>query len=188
VLKYNKSPKLEHKTIKIKIIILSDSHGSSLFLKKAMAIHSDADAFAHLGDGLSEFITEAEQYINKQIIYVAGNCDFYLNKNLITKKNPPREILLELDGFKLFFTHGHNLGIKESPERLIWRAAELGADAAFYGHTHIPRCEYISNKSQKPFYLVCPGSISRPRQSKASYAIAETYNNKLICHTSEINA
>ena len=164
----------------MKLVVFSDSHGSSLFLHKAMALHSDADAFAHLGDGLSEFIAESKQYRDKQILYVAGNCDYFLSK----EKNPPRDLTAELDGFTFFFTHGHHYGVKESPERLLWRAAELYADAAFYGHTHIARCEYLPNG----FYLVCPGSISLPRQSRASYAVAETYKGKLICRTAEIRA
>ena len=169
----------------MKIVIFSDSHGSAFFLRKAMAMHADADAFVHLGDGVAEFRNEAAAYGGKQIITVAGNCDTYYPG----KKNPPPDAVAEFDGFKFYFTHGHRYNVKESPEMLVWRARELSADAAFHGHTHISRCLYIAPRDgmgEKPLYVVCPGSISLPRQSGPSYAVAETYRGQLVCRTAEI--
>lgn len=174
----------------MKIIIFSDSHGSALYMRPVMAMHSDADVFVHLGDGAREFEVAAAAFPGKRIISVAGNCDtFYPGK-----KNPPPDALAEFDGFIFYFTHGHRQEVKNGVELLLWRARELNADAVFHGHTHVAYCEYIApcdiaprdGTGEKPLYLVCPGSISLPRRSKPSYAVAETYRGQLICRTAEV--
>lgn len=168
----------------MKLIVFSDSHGSALYMRKVMALHTDAAAFVHLGDGAREFADTAAMYPDKTIISVAGNCDTYYPG----KKNPPPDAIAEFDGFVFYFTHGHRYSVKDGLDMLEWRAREVGADAAFYGHTHIARCTYLSPREEigeKPLYIVCPGSISLPRQSGPTYAIAETYRGQLTCRTAE---
>ena len=40
------------------------------------------------------------------------------------------------DGIKIFFTHGHKWGVKYSTDRLFYKAKEIGAQIALFGHTH----------------------------------------------------
>lgn len=168
----------------MKLVVFSDSHGIANIMRKIMAMHGDADVFVHLGDGVREFAAAAARYNGKRIISVAGNCDIPMPG----KENPPSDAVAELDGFTIFFTHGHKYGVKYSDTALIARARELGADAVFYGHTHIAHCEYMPPRDgldEKPLYIVCPGSISQPRSGRPTYAIAETYRGRLICRIAE---
>lgn len=169
----------------MKAVIFSDTHGNMARLRKMMKLHEDADMFVHLGDGAREFEASAALYKNKRIVSVTGNCDVFM----LGEKMPPAEAVVELDGFMLFFTHGHKYGVKYGDVSLLARARELGVDAVFYGHTHVPRCEYLPPRevvNEKPLYVVCPGSLGQPRVGKPSYAVAETYGGKLICRLAEI--
>ena len=173
------------KRLKMKAIVLSDSHGDMNRMRKVMKMHGDADVFVHLGDGAREFAAAAALLTDKRVLSVAGNCDIFIREDDM----PPEEVTADFDGFKLFFTHGHRYGVKYSDVRLLARARELGVDAVFYGHTHISYCEYIPSRDgtdEKPLYIVCPGSIGQPRGGKPGYAIAETYAGKLICRTAEL--
>ncbi|MGI6202539.1 MAG: YfcE family phosphodiesterase [Eubacteriales bacterium] len=168
----------------MKAVILSDSHGDMSRLRKVMKMHDDADVFVHLGDGVREFAAAAALLKDKRIISVAGNCDIFYQGEM-----PPSEVVTQLDGFVFFFTHRHKYRVKYSDIALIARARELGADAVFYGHTHVAHCEYMPPRDgtgEKPLYVVCPGSIGRSVGGRPSYAIAETYKGQLICRTAEL--
>ena len=141
----------------MKIIVLSDTHGY-----EAAGIFDGADAVIHLGDCFSD-----EIHTNLPIYRVKGNCD---------AENAPTEQLLELCGRKIFITHGHLYGVKQSLNRLYYRAEELGADAALFGHTHAAFCERVGN-----ILLLNPGSISRPRAGERTFA-------KLYLERNEVDA
>ena len=91
---------------------------------------------------------------------VKGNCDFMGDFE--------EELLLPLDGGgKLFLTHGHLHGIKQSLLQVYYRAEELGADIVCFGHSHIPGSERLRGK-----LFINPGSVHLPRVRKErSYAI-----------------
>ncbi|MCL1877427.1 MAG: metallophosphoesterase family protein, partial [Defluviitaleaceae bacterium] len=70
---------------------------------------------------------------------------------------------------KILLVHGHMHGVKMGLDRLAYAAKEAGANAAFYGHTHLP---VVTNHGG--IFIMNPGSPSFPRGgSKASYGIAE---------------
>ena len=66
--------------------------------------------------------------------FVAGNCDFLADAG--------REECFSLGGARLFVAHGDRYGVKYGLERLSYRAEELGARAALFGHTHAPFAGY----------------------------------------------
>ena len=103
---------------------------------------------------------------------VAGNCD--------AGNSRPQEETISLMEHCIYLVHGHQLGVKSSLNRLYYRAKELNADLAIFGHTHYPHLEKIDD-----IWLVNPGSPSRPRLGeKGSYAIitvtSETIHPNII--------
>ena len=136
-----------------KWIIVSDNHNEPGILYYTAEKNSDADVLLHLGD--SEFSyddTELSLYR-----WVKGNCDFY--------QEFPKEELVEKDGVRAFYTHGHLYDVNRSRIKLAEKAKSLGCIFAFYGHTHIAKYEEIAG-----VHVINPGSISQSRSN-----IEETY-------------
>lgn len=155
----------------MKAVIMSDSHGLYLPMRKIFKLHHDADAFVFLGDGLEEFNTCSRIYEDKAYYKVRGNCDTL---------DAPIELLFELGGKKIFITHGHRYGVSSSSELLIYRARELGADAVFYGHTHLQSEENIELPG-KYLPVVCPGSIAYSRGGNpSSYAVVTVAQGNIL--------
>ena len=118
----------------MKILVFSDSHSNSHRIKEAIDLHhAKCDCVIFLGDGIRDIEYIKEQYPQIPFFIVKGNCDFFA-------KDFEEEKLLCLENFKIFITHGHLYGAKSGYGRLAYRARELGADAVFFGHTHIPCC------------------------------------------------
>ena len=94
----------------MKIVIVSDTHGSRKNIENVCECNPDADMLIHLGDveddaDYIEAIFECPTHI------VGGNNDFF--------SRLPREEEFELEGHHIFITHGH-------------------AYIVMYGHTHVP--------------------------------------------------
>ena len=98
----------------MKILVLSDSHSSSIKIDL-----SSFDYAFHCGDrGFSK--------LSDDVIYVKGNCDFSGDK----------EKLVEINGKKIFITHGNLYNVKINYMNLYYKALELKADIVLFGHTH----------------------------------------------------
>lgn len=82
----------------MKIVIVSDTHGSRKNIENVCECNPDADMLIHLGD-----VEDDEDYI--EAIFecpthiVGGNNDFF--------SRLPREEEFELEGHHIFITHGH---------------------------------------------------------------------------------
>lgn len=153
-----------------KIIVLSDSHGHTSNMEKVFALHRDADAFIHLGDGAREFSALCRKY--EKIGYaMLGNCDFSFE---CPWADSPHAVY-NIGGKRFFMTHGSTCGVKSGTDALLSVASVNCPDADFvlYGHTHVAENRYLPSENgfEKPIYLINPGSISRPRENKASYAL-----------------
>lgn len=156
----------------MKIIVMSDSHGSMYNMRALFAMHPDADMYIHLGDGCDNFVDFCAQN-GKPYSVVRGNCDFYSGQ--------PTEETVTVDGKVIFLTHGHMYGAKYTTERLINAGREHDADIILFGHTHEPLCEYIDDDDgSKPFYLINPGSISQPRSGNPTYALIITQKGRVL--------
>jgi predicted phosphodiesterase len=53
-------------------------------------------------------------------------------------ENLPPSDVLDFVGHRFFLTHGHLYRIYAGYDTLITSAAAMGADAALFGHTHVP--------------------------------------------------
>lgn len=112
----------------MRIIVFSDTHGNYSAMHKIFKRNGDADLFIFLGDGERDLDSLKVQYLDKKIVNVSGNCDF-------ASLTPENDIYMTDDGIKIFFTHGHKWGVKYSTDRLFYKAKEIGAQIALFGHT-----------------------------------------------------
>lgn len=135
----------------MKILLVSDTHGRDDRLEEALEIEKP-DFLCHMGD-----IEGSEDYIralaNCPIAMVSGNNDFY------TDLNP--EVTFELQGFRIFMTHGHYYYVSMGTDRLKSAGRRNGADIVLFGHTHRPVLEF-----EKDIIVANPGSLTYPRQEK----------------------
>ncbi|MEC1354927.1 metallophosphoesterase [Bacillus sonorensis] len=146
----------------MKVLIVSDSHGLEDELQAIAKRHEkDTDLHIHCGDSeLDPAHPALASYLT-----VKGNCDFYGKFK--------DEIVVPVGSRKLFLTHGHLHGIKQSLLNVYYRAEELGADIICFGHSHIAGSELMDGK-----LLINPGSIRLPRvRREKTYAILNIDND-----------
>lgn len=141
------------------IAVLSDTHRYESYIKMAAKMCKDADVVLHLGDNVSD-VEIIKKEIGKDVIFVKGNCDI--------ERSAKVEQLIELENKKILMTHGHEYGVKSSLLNLNYRAKELGADIALYGHSHIAAIE-----KHDGIWFVNPGSVSLPRGLRHTIAFIE---------------
>lgn len=154
----------------MRIVVFSDTHGNYSAMHKVLKRNGDASLFIFLGDGEQDLEKLRVQYLDKKIISVAGNCDF-------CSLTPESDTYVLPDGRKIFFTHGHKWGVKYSTDRLLMKAKDIGADFAFYGHTH---CRFAEERDG--VLILNPGSAGQPRDGlPACYAWMDI-TDKGVCY------
>ena len=131
----------------MRILVVSDSHGSSTFLCKAIRQEGNFSMLVFLGDGAGDVAEALPLLGGKPVLQVRGNCDLGypdLAEHLVTQEG----------GKMLFCTHGHRQYVKYGEQTLIDKAREAHADIALYGHTHVPVQHYIDG-----LYVCNPGAL-----------------------------
>ena len=131
------------------IAVVSDTHRSNKYIKLAEELIKDANVLIHLGDNVED-AEELEHNFKGKVYAVAGNCDY--------STKYPKENIIEINGRKIFFTHGDLYGVKRSINNIYYRGKELDVDIVLFGHTH----EQIIEK-ENGLILMNPGSIALPR-------------------------
>lgn len=146
----------------MKVLIVSDSHRDNSNIEKILKKVKPIDMLIHCGDAEG-----AERYIQQlaecPIYVVAGNNDFFSTLQ--------KELVFNIDKYKVFLTHGHYYYVSMGTERLVEEAKLRGVDIVMYGHTHKPLIDIRDD-----IVIINPGSISYPRQEgrKPTYIIMET--------------
>ena len=138
----------------MKCLIISDSHGNTSYMSRALTMHPDAEVVFFLGDGLSDADSLAVYYNDKAWIAVRGNCDFsgfFRNSPALKTEE------ITLMGKRIVLTHGDIYDVKYGLDRLKYLALEASADIVLFGHTHRPHEEFVSGEHS--FYLFNPGSL-----------------------------
>lgn len=130
----------------MRIIVFSDSHGSTACMREALLDHPEADMIIHLGDGERDLEKLSEFVGGRRVVQVCGNCDFY---SLL----PVNEIV-DAAGTRIFCSHGHVEFVKHGTQAFVEKAKSLGARIALYGHTHQTVTNYDDG-----LYIMNPGSI-----------------------------
>ncbi len=144
----------------MKIIVFSDSHRDFNSMMKAIERESNIDMIIHAGDVLSDVEDLKIMYPQYNIVYVKGNNDLW-------DRDAAEDRFFEVEGIKIFLTHGHNYSVKYSKAALAKKGAELGADICIFGHTH-----QVCNEVSGNITLFNPGAASR------RYGIIETNQGK----------
>lgn len=130
----------------MRIIVMSDSHRRVSALLDIIERHKDnADLFLFLGDGNDDLDEALIMYPDINLDRVSGNCDFY---------SPyPTSKVIEFDGKKILFTHGHPYYVKHGYQDIQREARSIGADIVLFGHTHISYIEVVDS-----IHYMNPGS------------------------------
>lgn len=132
----------------MKVLVFSDSHSGLTFMRNCIK-KLRPDAVIHLGDYFDDGEVMAQEYPHLTFYQVKGNCDKYRAPIFA------RSILcLEIGGAMLYMTHGHKHFVKTGIYSLLADARAAKAQAALYGHTHIPDC----HQEEDGLWVLNPGS------------------------------
>lgn len=150
----------------MKFLVLTDIHGSSKYLKLALAKCEElnCEKILLLGDVLyhgprndlpegyapKEVISLLNSYKNK-ILCVKGNCDAEVDEMVLEFPLYPT-VMINVGGVKLELIHGHNL------EDCV------GDGYILHGHTHVNKIEEN---------IINIGSLSIPKDTHHTYAVID---------------
>lgn len=140
----------------MKLLAFSDTHGHPQRMLDAVAQEPDAAACFFLGDGEQAPAALREAFPALPVYTARGNCDL--------ASLEPAEGLVPFGGVLFFYTHGHAYRVKEGLNALCLAARRHGADAALFGHTHMP-----SYALRGGVHLFNPGSIALSRCGGPTY-------------------
>lgn len=145
----------------MKVLIVSDTHRNEDNLIEVLEREKTPDLLIHCGD-VEGAEDEIEHYAGCKTVFVAGNNDFF--------SRLPREMELQVEGMKVWVTHGHNYYVNTNPEYIRKEARIRNMDIVLYGHTHRPVIE-----KKEDLIVINPGSLTYPRQEgrRPSYAVLE---------------
>lgn len=145
----------------MKVLIVSDTHRNEDNLIEVLEREKTPDLLIHCGD-VEGAEDEIEHYAGCKTVFVAGNNDFF--------SRLPREMELQVEGMKVWVTHGHNYYVNTNPEYIRKEARIRNIDIVLYGHTHRPVIE-----KKEDLIVINPGSLTYPRQEgrRPSYAVLE---------------
>ena len=155
----------------MKILVLSDSHGSLRYMQLAIEA-SRPNYIIHLGDHSRDAEELKNLYPMLPITYVRGNCDF-------TDIDVPEQRLAEYDGVRILMSHGHRHGVKSTLLRYYMAAKENQMNVALFGHTHLTYCE-----EKDGLWLLNPGSCGSIRPT---CGIIEISNGEILCQIKAIS-
>lgn len=164
----------------MKAVVISDIHGSGYYAEKIKEINEreNPDKIILLGDlyyhgprnELSQEykpmkVAEILNSLKDKLLVVRGNCDAEVDE-MISDFKFNDHILMEINGKKFYFTHGHKYNIENIPYDDF--------DVMIYGHIHQG---FIQEKER--FVFANPGSISLPKCNSAhSYIVL--VDNKIV--------
>ena len=165
----------------MKIGVMSDTHGSLLYLEKALDVLSDCDVLLHIGDVLyhgprndlpegynPKAVVERINNLNN-ITIARGNCDADVDQMVITHPIEGPFVHKKIDNIGVLMDHGYT----KSKEELMQQARDLGVDMLILGHTHVKEL-YVD----KDLIVLNPGSTSIPKDGTHSVAVIEILNEE----------
>lgn len=161
----------------MKLMFISDIHGSEYWLDKALEIYGqgDFDRLVILGDVLyhgprnplpegydPKGVLAKLNALSEEIIAIRGNCDSEVDQMVLEFRvlNEEGHLVLEEDQF--YLCHGHHLDEENLPKL---RKGSI----ICHGHTHIPRIDSVGD-----YIIFNPGSIALPKNDTPhAYGIYE---------------
>ena len=155
----------------MKLLIISDIHGSSYYAKMIPEIFKleKADEIIILGDlyyhgprnPLPMDVCNILNSLKEKLKVVMGNCDALVDET-ISDFNFHDHLLLNINNKRIYFTHGDKYNQDVLPDEKF--------DIMFYGHFHTG---FIRKKNNLIF--ANPGSLSLPKNNtRHSYIIMDS--------------
>lgn len=161
----------------MKILFISDIHGSLYYAEKAFKIFEEEniDKIVILGDILYHGprnpipkgydpakVADLLNSYKSNIIAVRGNCDSEVDQMVIEYEMMDDYNIIKMDKYNIFATHGHIYDKENMPEL-------SKGDVFIHGHFHLPMAEKYND-----VYYLNPGSITLPKGGfPNSYAILD---------------
>ncbi|QWU16557.1 hypothetical protein SAMN04487895_107179 [Paenibacillus sophorae] len=161
----------------MKLMFISDIHGSLHWLKKALEKYAEEkpDGLIILGDFMyhgprnplpdgydPKGVAQELNAIKPHITAVRGNCDSEVDQMLLDFPMMGDYTQILYEGRRIYVTHGHGFSIENLPEL-------SEGDIFIQGHTHVPVADV-----KEGIYVLNPGSISLPKENNPnSYAVLE---------------
>lgn len=136
----------------MKIIVMSDSHGSFERLYEVFDRNRDADLFIHLGDGEREYEQVQSVFAGMSMRFVRGNNDYSLGIE---------SQVVGFGGYRAYCTHGSRYPRIGREEYLSAAARANDCTLALFGHSHIRHYSFYEG-----VHLFNPGSVLLPRDQK----------------------
>lgn len=147
----------------LRILVLSDSHGQAKTMQRAIEAQPSAEVIIFLGDGYTDFEYCKKFIGNKRVYAVKGNNDFHCEY--------PKNQVIDVDGIKIYITHGHYEYVKSTLGGVLNKAMENNCKIALYGHTHRQQSDYY-----KEIHAFCPGAIYNNE-----YGVIDITEKGIIC-------
>jgi len=163
----------------MKYFVLSDIHGSSYYVKKALDIYQEGefDRILLLGDILyhgprnelpkghaPKEVIALLNPLKEEILAVRGNCEAEVDQMVLHFPVMADYAVLELGERSIFMSHGHLYTNETFPLR-------KNGDVFLQGHTHLP----VAEKKERDglfYYHLNPGSVSLPKEGNPnSYGV-----------------
>jgi len=151
----------------MKILVLSDSHGSIRPMEEAV-LHTSPDLILHLGDCWRDGERLHDLFPAIPFEQVPGNCDF--------RPDQPAEKLLFPGDKRVLLCHGHTYAVKQTLLTAGYAAEEQNLDLFLFGHTHQP----LVDLRGKTLFLN-PGSIGD--HFRPTYGVVTIQNGRLDART-----
>ena len=143
----------------MRILVISDSHGKTSAIEKAIESQPTAKHIFFLGDCVRDIEDFTFIYPDRFFHLVSGNCDY---SSMLKSVDA-----VTVEGVRILFTHGHPFSVKSGMARIREAAAQNGAQLVLFGHTHISYTEYSNG-----IHFVNPGSLSHG-DGGAGYAVVD---------------
>jgi len=181
---HHKSPETADRSF-MKYFFASDIHGSAYYCKKMLDAYNRFSAgdrtecrLVLLGDILyhgprndlpadyapKQVAAMLNEYADS-ILCVKGNCEAEVDQMMLSFPIMADYALLEIDGRRIYLTHGHHFNI-DNPLPMC------EGDIMIYGHTHVPIDETRNFRR-----FLNPGSVSIPKQDSGhGYIVYENGN------------
>lgn len=154
----------------MRLMIASDIHGSSYYLKKLLEQYKNEqpDKLLLLGDLLyhgprndlpkgydPQEIIGLLNNMKEEILCVRGNCDTEVDQMVLEFPILADYCILYEQGRMIFATHGHHHNTSTPPML-------KSGDILLHGHTHVPVKEKFGGR-----YYLNPGSVAIPKENSA---------------------
>lgn len=134
-----------------RLALVSDTHGINIDKVSEEIKVRDLDGLVFLGDVYKDG-QDLKSKTGLDLIQVLGNNDFYVDGKA------PWDYSFNLDGYRIFASHGHKYGVSRGLGKIQEKAEEEGADIVLFGHTHV----YTDTRINEVAYIN-PGSPSLAR-------------------------